>query len=57
MRKLTQKTVEQRYTKYEYNYIKPKRVKIPLIHDTKAEETQDRNALNNFTFRIPQQAL
>jgi hypothetical protein len=50
--------MDSRYSKYEFSYIKPRRVKLPFIHDSSAEETF--NGVHEHThgehdpkFRIP----
>tara|TARA_B110000285_G_C14646636_1_gene390001 strand:+ start:109 stop:339 length:231 start_codon:yes stop_codon:yes gene_type:complete len=36
MRKLTEKIIDKRYSNYEFNYIKPCKVKLPGAHDCQA---------------------
>ena len=38
MRKLSMKIIDKRYSKYEFNYIKPQRVKIPKYNDVSASK-------------------
>tara|TARA_B110000285_G_scaffold217218_1_gene265332 strand:+ start:2187 stop:2306 length:120 start_codon:yes stop_codon:yes gene_type:complete len=39
MRQLTQKIINTRYSKLEFEYVKPMKIKIPYVHESAAEKT------------------